>query len=170
MKTTHTIITTTSKAALLARHLPLLLATVTIDFGPQLVRGADTVPFKGTAQGAIVSATPHPDGVLLTVVADGHATLLGKFSREEVLVLNPLTGTAAGTIVFTAADGDQLFGEVEAQFTSPTTVLGAYTFTGGTGRFANATGGAEAFLSTPDGVHFAVDFDGRVSSVGVDRR
>lgn len=166
MKTTNTITTTTSKAGLLARSLTLLLVAVTMGFGPQRVWATDTVPFKGNAQGAIVSAVPDPGGVLVRVLAEGHATHLGKFSREEVLVLNPIAGSAVGTIVFTAANGDQLSGTVAAQFTSPTTLVGTYTFTGGTGRFADATGEAQASLSTPDGVHFTVEFDGSVSSVG----
>jgi hypothetical protein len=141
----------------------LLLATVTMGLGPRQAWATDAVPFKGNAEGAIVSATPNPGGVLVMVLADGYATQLGKFTREEVLVLNPITGSAVGTIVFTAANGDQLSGVVTAQFTSPTTLVATYTFTGGTGRFANATGEAQASLSTPDGVHFAVEFDGSIN-------
>jgi len=169
MKTINEIITPALKAGLRARFLAMLLAAVTVGFGAQRVWATDTVPFKGSAEGAIVSATPEPGGVRLRVLADGQATHLGKFSREEVLLLNPNTGTASGTIVFTAANGDQLHGTVAAQFTSPTTVVGTYTFTGGTGRFANATGDAGASLSTPDGVQFSVEFDGSVSSVGVNK-
>ena len=163
MKTTHTL-----KTGLLAKCLTLL-AAITVGFGPLQVWSTDTVPLKGSAAGGIVNATPSPGGVLLTVLAEGHATQLGKFSREEQLVLNPATGTAAGTIVFTAANGDQLFGLVVAQFTSPTTLVATYTFTGGTGRFANATGEAEASLSTPDGIHFTVEFAGSISSVGANK-
>ena len=170
MKTTNDITATRSKAGRRAKYLALLLAAVTAAFAPQWVRAADTVPFKGNAEGAIVNATPDPGGLVVTVVADGYATHLGKFSREELLLLNPNTGTAAGTIVFTAASGDQLFGTVTAQFTSATTVVATYTFTGGTGRFANATGEADAFLSTPDGVHFSVEFHGTVSSVGANKK
>jgi hypothetical protein len=65
-----------------------------------------------------------------------------------------------------AANGDQLFGSVVGGFISPNTATGIYAFTGGTGRFANATGGAEFVISTPDGVHFSVEFKGTLSSVG----
>ena len=170
MKTTNVITTTTSRAGLPARYLALLLAAVTVAFGPQRLGAADAVPFKGSAEGAIVSSIPDPGGLLLTVLADGYATHLGKFSREEVVVLNPVAGTAVGTLVFTAANGGQLFGAVAAHFTSPTTVVATYTFTGGTGRFANATGQADAFVSIPDGVHFTVEFSGRVSSVGANKK
>jgi hypothetical protein len=149
--------------------ITLLLAAVTVGLGPQQAWATDAVPFKGNAQGAITSATPAPGGVLVTVLADGYATQLGKFSREEVLLLNPVTGSAVGTIVFTAANGDQLSGVVTAQFTSPTTLVATYTFTGGTGRFADATGEAQALLSTPDGAHFTAEFEGSVTSVGINK-
>jgi len=165
MKTINAPILTKSKAGLLAGGLTFLLAAASVGFGPQAWAGA-TVPFKGEAAGAIVNAVPDPGGLVITVLAAGNATQLGEFSREEVLLLNPATGTAAGTIVFTAANGDRLSGLVVAQFTSLTTAVANYTFTGGTGRFANATGLAAASLTTPDGVNFTVTFEGSVSSVG----
>ena len=170
MKTTNATTTTISKAGLLARFLALLLAAATVAFGPQRLGATDTVPFKGNAEGAIVSSTPVPEGVLLRTLARGHATQLGRFTREEMVVLNPSTGTITGTLVFTAANGDRLVGAVAAQFTSPTTVVGTITFTGGTGRFENATGDADALVSTADGVHFTVEFDGSVSSVGANKK
>ena len=170
MKTINVITGTTSKAGWLARYLALVLAAVTVAFGPQRVWATDTVPFKGRGAGAIVSSIPDPGGALLTVLTDGYATCLGQFSREEVVVLDPVAGTAVGTLVFTAANGDQLFADVAAQFTSPTTVAGTYTFTGGTGRFANATGHADALVSIPDGVHFTVEFSGSISSAGANKK
>jgi hypothetical protein len=160
MKTT----TTTSKTGLHARYLTFLLAALTVAFAPQWASAAGELPFKGSAAGAVVSASPGPTGVLLTVLADGQATHLGQFSREEMLLLDPGTGTVTGTIVFTAANGDQLTGVVAGQFTSPTTVAGTYTFTGGTGRFENAVGEVDFALSTPDGTRFTVEFDGSLSS------
>ena len=160
--------TTTSKTGLLTKYL-VLLALIGV-FGPHAVWASASVPFKGSAEGAIVSASPDPAGLLVTVIADGNATHLGRFSREEVLLLNPGTGTIAGTIVFTAANGDQLSGLVAGQFTSPTTVAGTYTFTGGTGRFENATGQADFSLVTADGIHFNAEFTGILSSVGTNKK
>ena len=147
--------------------MPLAVLMVAFSF---YVWAAATVPFKGSAEGGIVSATPGPDGVLLRVLADGQATHLGQFSREELVLFNPIAGTIAGTIVFTAANSDQLSGTVAGQFTSATTVAATYTFTGGTGRFQNASGEADFSLSTSDGVHFAVEFDGSLSSVGANEK
>ena len=166
MKTT----ATKSLTRLLARYRALVLAAVTVAIAPYCGWAGESVPFKGNAAGAIVSATPGPGGLLATVLARGDATQIGQFSREESLVLNPATGTIAGTIVFIAANGDRLLGTVAGQFTSPTTVAGAYAFTGGTGRFSGAVGGADFSLATPDGVNFTVAFDGSVSSVGANKK
>jgi hypothetical protein len=160
MKTT----ITTSKTGQHGRYLTFLLAALTVAFAPHWASAAGELPFKGSAAGAVVNASPGPAGVLLTVLADGQATHLGQFSREESLLLDPSTGTVAGTIVFTAANGDQLTGVVAGQFTSPTTAAGTYTFTGGTGRFENVVGVADFALSTPDGIQFTVAFDGSLSS------
>jgi hypothetical protein len=165
MKTT----ITTLKTRLLTKY-GVLLAALMVSFGPHCVWASDSVPFKGTAEGAIVSIAPDPAGFLVTVMADGEATYLGRFSREEVLLLNPSTGAIAGTVVFTAANGDELSGLLAGQFTSPTTVAGTYTFTGGTGRFENATGEADFSLVTADGIHFTVDFAGSLSSVGANKK
>ena len=152
------------------RYLTLLLAALTVSFVPPWARATDQVPFKGSAKGAIVSALPDPAGVVLTVLANGNATHLGRFSREEILLFNPATGTVAGSISFTAANGDRLSGVVAGGFTSPTTAVGTYTFTGGTGRFENVTGTVGFSVSAFDGVQFTVEFDGKVSSVGANKQ
>src|SRR5215218_1315822 len=121
---------------------------------------AADVPFKGSADGEIVSVVPGPTGVAMTAVAEGNATHLGKFTREEHLLLNPETGAFTGGVVFTAADGSQLTATLTGSFTSATSALGSYTFTGGTGRFADTTGNADFSAVLSDAVHFTVEFDG----------
>ena len=154
----------------ISKILTLLLAAITLTVAAHPVRAGSQVPFRGSAEGAIVDASPDPAGVVLTVLADGCATHLGEFSREEVLLFNPLAGTLTGTIAFTADNGDQLFGRVEGGFISPTTATGTYTFTGGTGRFANASGRADFVVSTLDGINFSVEFEGTLSSVGSNKK
>ena len=149
-----------------SKTLTLLLAAVTLACMVPAAWANDQVPFQGSAEGAIASVSPDPGGVVLTVLAEGNATRLGRFSREETILFNPATGALTGLIVFTAANGDQLFGTVEGGFISPSTATGTYSFTGGTGRFQNASGEADFSLSTSDGVHFTVEFDGSLSSVG----
>jgi hypothetical protein len=149
-----------------SKMITLIFATVALAVAANSTLANDQVPFQGSAEGAIVGVSPDPAGAVLTVLAKGNATQLGQFSREEAILFNPVTGVLTGLIVFTTANGDQLFGTVEGGFISLGTATGTYTFTGGTGRFANATGGADFVISTPDGVHFSVEFNGTLSSVG----
>jgi len=153
-----------------SKMFTLLLAAAALAFPPHSILANDQVPFEGSAEGAIVGVSPDPAGAVLTVQAEGNATQLGRFSREETILFNPATGALTGLIVFTAANGDELFGTVEGGFVSPTQATGTYTFTGGTGRFENASGDADFSLSTSDGVHFTVEFDGSLSSVGANKQ
>jgi len=121
---------------------------------------AATVPFAGQAQGQVTSFAPGPAGVAITVSAQGKATHLGLFTREEQILLDPVAGTFTGTIVFVAANGDQLSGTLVGAFVTPGTATGYYTFTSGTGRFSGAGGDVDFVLSSPDGVHFSASFDG----------
>jgi hypothetical protein len=60
------------------------------------------------------------------------------------LTVNPMNGSAFGTFQFAAANGDTVLGTVtgQAKMTSPgvLTIVETGTITGGTGRFAGATG------------------------------
>jgi hypothetical protein len=125
-----------------------------------IVGFAAGVPFKGSANGEPISVLPGQTGVLITAVAEGNATHLGKFTREEHLLLNPDTGAFTGDVVFRAADGSQLTAILTGSFTSETSALGSYTFTGGTGRFADTTGNADFSAVMSDPVHFTVEFNG----------
>ena len=116
-------------------------------------------PFKGSATGLIVGS-PEP-GTLL-IEATGNATHLGKFTRSETVTIGA-GGAISGTLVFVAANGDELNVEFTGQFTSANDVAGTYTFTGGTGRFDDATGTARFTGSTPDFVHVSVSFEGTIS-------
>lgn len=126
---------------------------------PTQVKG-NAVPFNGNAVGAITDFSVGPEGISLSGSATGHATHLGLYTREEHLLLNPVTGAFTGEIVFVAADGSQLHCTLSGNFISATDAIGVYTITGGNGRFQNASGEAEFFASLPDGVHFTVEFTG----------
>jgi len=123
---------------------------------------AKTVPMRGYGSGIITSATPGPTGVAITATGGGEATHLGKFTREEEILLNPENFTFTGTVVFTAADGSELNCSFAGGFTGATTAAGTYTFTGGTGRFANATGGAYFSVSQSDPQNFTFEFAGTI--------
>ena len=115
-------------------------------------------PFRGSAVGMVTGQVPPNE---LIIEYTGTATHLGRFTREERLFLNP-DGSFSGTMVFTAADGDELWLDFSGAFTSPTTAEGTYTFTGGTGRFRHATGEAAFEAYTPDGVHVEAVFEGTI--------
>jgi hypothetical protein len=105
--------------------------------------GAAETPFKGTVDGdEIVVITPPTASV--TRDGTGTATYLGKFTEQITLQVSLATGQATGTAIFTAANGDTLTATVDGQATptGPTTlsIVEHYTITGGTGRFADASG------------------------------
>ena len=81
----------------------------------------------------------------MLVEATGHATHLGLFTLDIPHVVNRANRTAIGTYEFTAANGDKVFADFTGLAT-PTATPGVLyieeigTITGGTGRFAGATG------------------------------
>ena len=123
---------------------------------------AKDVPMKGGGSGMITSLTPGPNGVEITAVGGGEATQLGKFTREESILLNPATGTVTGTIVFTAADGSELYCDFSGAFTGANTAAGTYTLTGGTGRFEGASGVAYFSIVQSDPANFTFVFAGTI--------
>jgi hypothetical protein len=115
----------------------------------QAQNGSD-LPFQGSFTGqssSVVDCPPicPPTTHTVSGTDEGTATHLGRFSATFVDVVDMATATSTGTIDFTAANGDHLFtttaGGQEA-FTPPniSSVRLVATITGGTGRFAGATG------------------------------
>ena len=121
--------------------------------------GGSNRPFKGHAAGMITGIAPSG---ALVVETTGKASHLGAFTRTENTFIGP-AGAISGSLVFTAANGDQLRADFSGGFTSPTTAEGTYTFTGGTGRFSGATGTAKFQATTPDLVHLTVSFEGSIT-------
>jgi hypothetical protein len=123
--------------------------------------GGTARPFKGDAAGEVTGISSS--GALI-VESTGTATHLGKFTRTEHVFVDGFE--ISGMVVFTAANGDQLWADFMGEFTSPSTAEGTYTFIGGTGRFADAAGTAsfEATVAiTPDEItHLAIAFDGTI--------
>ena len=113
------------------------------------VSAGDQVPFKGTLSG---TATVTPLGrpiVAVEIDATGIATYLGRFTLEAPHIVNQSTLTAVGTYILTAANGDTITADLAgtARMVAPPNVIAiteTATITGGTGRFAGATGSFEA--------------------------
>ena len=103
------------------------------------------VPFFGSLAG-VDTGTPIPNTQLasVTVRAVGNATQLGQFTYTALITVNTATGEGSGTFLFTGANGNTVFGTIRGQSTfRPPNVLSiseTATVTGGTGRFAGATG------------------------------
>ena len=104
---------------------------------------AAETPFKGTVN-AVETGTVVPPTRFLDRTGTGTATYLGRYTERVTMAINLPTMSSTGTARFTAANGDVLLATVAGQATrtSPTTlsIVEIYTITGGTGRFADATG------------------------------
>ena len=104
---------------------------------------ASETPFKGTVR-AVETGTVVPPTRFLDRTGTGNATHLGRYTEHVTMAINLPTMASTGAARFTAANGDVLLATVAGQATrtSPTTlsIVEVYTITGGTGRFADATG------------------------------
>ena len=122
--------------------------------------GVGEAVFRGGVEAEIVSVIQGQNGVAMTANGSGFATQLGKYTRVESIVLDPTTFSFTGTVVFIGANGDVLNADILGQFTSQTTAVGTYEFTGGTGRFENVSGTADFEVSLTDATHFVGGFAG----------
>jgi len=157
---------------------PLLLACFAAVFAsavPPAIAG-DTVPFKGIVSGTIISSVPLDECHVLTeAVNGGNATQLGRFNGTAEFVLNVCDLTYVGSYVFTGANGDNISGPFTGTLT-PTSIAGVFDndelafITGGTGRFANATGtfNLGGQIDTNAGT-FSLPWQGTISTVGSTR-
>ena len=140
------------------------------------VAAGEQVPFKGRLDGVVTITPLDPPFLSVLVDATGNATQLGRFTLEIPHVVNRANLTAIGSYEFTAANGDTVFAEFTGKAT-PTAVPGVLyieetaTITGGTGRFAGATGSftVERWFDTAAGTTIG-SFEGTISSPGSGKR
>jgi hypothetical protein len=127
------------------RHFLPLLAVVGL--AASLVTPAaatDAVIFKGRLAGTVAVTPLDPPLASVLIQATGNATQLGSFTVQVPHLVNQATRIGQGSYVFTAANGDML----TAEFTGQATLIGpgvlttheTAVITGGTGRFAGASG------------------------------
>ena len=124
-------------------------------------------PFRGSIQ-AVETYNPQFPALFVDSSGSGTATYLGRFTVTSEFEVNLLTLAGSGSAHFIAANGDSLFTELTGQ-ASPTgnpdvlSIVETYTITGGTGRWAAATGSftAERLLDSVTGVTSG-SFDGTI--------
>jgi hypothetical protein len=101
------------------------------------------VPLKGAEVGVLSSVSFDFPFATILCTAKGEATQLGHYTVTGILVVNVLSSTATGTFTMTAANGDMLFTTMTGYTLQPPSLketVDNHTVTGGTGRFAGATG------------------------------
>ena len=141
--------------------------------GAGLLAQGHEVPFKGRWEGAVTARMPRPPGFLsISFEGTGNATHLGRFTVEIRIVLNTTNRTLTGTYEFTAANGDTLTAAFTGQSPLmppgvPQTSVETATITGGTGRFASASGSFTAERAVDLATLLATgSFNGTISSPG----
>jgi hypothetical protein len=103
------------------------------------------VPFKGSVE-AVESYDIQFPTLFVDTTGTGMATHLGLFTVTWEFTVNLLNGAGIGSAHFIAANGDSVFteslGQGDPTLEDPdiTRVVETHTITGGTGRFAGATG------------------------------
>ena len=104
-------------------------------------KGGSELPFQGQLQ-----AREAVDGSVHHLAGTGQGSLLGRFTYAAVITVDDETGDGAGTVTWTAANGDQIFasttgGILVADFEHDRIVVGeTQIVSGGTGRFSGASG------------------------------
>jgi hypothetical protein len=124
--------------------LPLFLAS-TMFAAPATAK--KTLPFKGSLQ-AVETYTLNFPTLTVDAAGSGNATHLGRFTLNYhvTVQLSPDgSGIGSASARFVAANGDSLFADGSGQATVTDTpnvdrIVETYTITGGTGRFATASG------------------------------
>ena len=145
-----------------------LAVVVVLEFAGPVAAG-EQVPFKGSYEGDVTVTPLAPPFLSALVDATGNATQLGQFTLAIPHIVNVANGTAVGTYEFTAANGDALFADFTGKSTPTETpgvlyIVEIATITGGTGRFAGASGGftCERYFDTTTDETFG-SFEGTIS-------
>lgn len=130
-------------------------------------------PFKASLTGnAHLSSTDDPAVLRNDETGEGESTHLGRFTWADVEYADfaaiPGGVAVVATFTMTAADGDQLSGRFATVgfFADAQTLViqGRYEFTGGTGRFADAsgTGDIDAMAFLAPGLPFVGSLTGTI--------
>ncbi len=98
-------------------------------------------PYFGTESGTNVLQDFSFPYLTIAIEADGVASQVGRYSGQGVVVIDVTTGDVVlSQYTSTARNGDQLYADLNSIPIDEFTLLVEGTITGGTGRFANASG------------------------------
>jgi hypothetical protein len=151
----------------------LALAVVAV-LGFARPAAAQQVPFNGRLEGVLTSRTPLAPPFVFEQVETltGNATYLGKYNLVILSTVNLKTLTATGSYHFVAANGDRLTATfvgrgMPTEMPGVVAIVETATITGGTGRFAGASGRfiCERLYSPATG-RSAGSFSGTISRPG----
>jgi hypothetical protein len=123
--------------------LLILPALVITTFAP--AAAMKPLPFNGTIQ-AVEMQEVIPPTMFVNGTGSGNATLLGRYEYRYQVQVDLATRTGSGlSAYFTSANGDNLYAEGSGRGGPSGTpdvnkVTESFTITGGTGRFAGASG------------------------------
>jgi hypothetical protein len=157
-----------------ATRVALTFLALLVFAGPVVAK--DQVPLRGSLEGDVTVTPVNPPIFAVNIDATGTANHLGRFTVSIPHLVNRATRSAVGTYTFTAANGDTLTADFTGQ-SAPTDTPGVLaivevaTITGGTGRFAGATGSftVTRLYDTVAGTT-AGTFEGTISSPGSGNR
>ena len=158
--------------AIVAIDLVIALLALSLVLGSAApVAAGDQLPFNGSLAGAVTVTPIEPPIASVVIEATGTANQLGRFTVLVPHIVNQAIRVGEGTYEFTAANGDTLTADFTGQATlvapGVLSTIETATITGGTGRFAGATGSfiAERTFFVASGVTTG-SFAGTISRPG----
>ena len=151
-------------------HQLLVALFLFMSFAPRVVEAQSPVPFKATI--AITETLQNigaPPCIFLgNITGTGIATHLGKVTLASTDCINPMSLTVfvfySDNVALSLANGDQISASYSGTLTAegPVGVItGGYKITGGTGRYARATG-----AGTVQGVEDMTTGKGQIQLIG----
>jgi hypothetical protein len=123
-------------------------------------RAAESRSYSAKGTGQFTSATDF--------VGEGTATHLGRYTEAGTVAFTPTDDPAvlhvAGSIVYTASNGDELHATFSGQLNGQTgAVTGTVTYVGGTGRFDDSSGSSTLTGQVSPSGALSVSVDGSIS-------
>jgi hypothetical protein len=114
--------------------------------------GKPLVPFKGESSGVATTVGFDPELGVVSVHGEGQgeATHLGRFTLTADVAIHVLTPNSLviGNWTYVTANGDKLFAHmIGGAGADPLHGVGAFTITGGTGRFRGASGSYQQIIT-----------------------